>query len=119
MVRTVGNKSKLPLLSFPFLPINTGERGTTWNMATKPDDLVFLLSITNARLAIRSLQSRRNIMLSCTRKHSRQQTMEVNEMVFAHIASLLVDVLRGQVVVGCRQGETFSAGAAGKGFRMA
>ena len=52
-------------------------------------------------------------------KHSRQQTMEVQKMLFAHVAKLLVDVLRGQVVVGCRQGQTLSAGAASEGFRMA
>ena len=52
-------------------------------------------------------------------KHSRQQTMEVQKMLVAHVAKLLIDVLRGQVVVGCRQGQTLSAGAASERFRMA
>ena len=49
-------------------------------------------------------------------KHSLQQTMEVQKMLLAHVAKLLIDVLRGQVVVGCRQGQTLSAGAASERF---
>jgi hypothetical protein len=52
------------------------------------------------------------------RKHSRQQTMEVQEMLFPHVAHLPIDMLGRQIVVGGRQGQPFSTSALGKGFRI-
>ena len=49
----------------------------------------------------------------------RQQTMKIQEMFFAHVAQLLIDMLGRQVVVGGSQGKPLGAGAARKLFRIA
>jgi len=56
---------------------------------------------------------------SCNIGVSRQQTVEIQKMFFAHVTQLLINTLRGQVVVGGCQGKPFSTGAAGESLRVA
>jgi hypothetical protein len=53
------------------------------------------------------------------RQQSRQHTMKVQKMVFAHVAHLFIKTLGHQIIVSSSQGKALGAGAAGKLFGVA